>query len=176
MTARSVSLIWLFTILALTVLAGFSWVDLTLTPASGGQKIELTGFVVFPIISALLLLQGSALLAAFFTPSIVGRIISGIQVPIGVWHAVVIVTTIESSLQDAVAAEITKATGVVGVSSQAQLLETALDNNIWYVYLGVLVVNVLALAARSVVGRTTPRKQAASPSREDSEDLWENQS
>jgi hypothetical protein len=176
MTARSVSLMWLFTIFALTVLAGFSWVDLTLTPASGGQKIEVTGFLVFPIISALLLLQGSALLAAFFTPSIVGRIISGIQVPIVVWHALVVFTTIQTSLQDAVAAEITKATGVVGASSQAQLLESALDNNIWYWYLAVLAFNVLALAARSVVGKTTPRKQSPSSNQENSEDLWETQS
>jgi hypothetical protein len=175
MSTRRVSIIWLLTILGLTFLAGFSWVDLRLSPAAGGQLLEVTGFLAFPIVSALLLLQGSALLAAFFTPPLVGRIIAAVQVPIVVWHGVVVLTTIQSSLQDAVAAEITKATGVVGVTSQAQLLEDALDNNIWYVYLAVLVLNLFALVARSLVARPGPKTSSASPIQEDSEDLWETQ-
>jgi hypothetical protein len=175
MSTRRVSIIWLLTILGLTFLAGFSWVDLRLSPAAGGQLLEVTGFLVFPIISALLLLQGSALLAAFFTPPLVGRIIAAVQVPIVVWHGVVVLTTIQSSLQDAVAAEITKATGVVGVTSQAQLLEDALDNNIWYVYLAVLVLNLFALVARSLVAKPGANSSSATPIQEDSEDLWETQ-
>lgn len=175
MTQRNVSLAWLLTILLLTVLAGFSWVDVTLSPASGGQLIQVTGFLVFPIISALLLLQGSALLAAFFTPPLVGRIIAGVQVPIVIWHAVVLLTTIQQGLQDAVAAEITKATGVVGVASQAQLVDTALDNNLWYVYVAVLAFNLVALVARGLVSHTPVKKKAEVPASDDSDDLWENQ-
>ena len=175
MTQRSVSLAWLLTILLLTVLAGFSWVDLTLSPASGGQQIQVTGFLVFPIISALLLLQGSALLAAFFTPPLVGRIISAALVPVVLWHAVVVLSTIQQGLQDAVAAEITKATGVVGIASQAQLVETALDSNLWYVYLGVLVFNIVALVARALVGNVAVKKNVASVVLDESDDLWENQ-
>jgi microsomal dipeptidase-like Zn-dependent dipeptidase len=106
---------------------------------------------------------------------LVGRIIAAVQVPIVVWHGVVVLTTIQSSLQDAVAAEISKATGVVGVTSQAQLLEDALDNNIWYVYLAVLVLNLFALVARSLVARPGPKTSSATPIQEDSEDLWETQ-
>lgn len=175
MTQRKVSLAWLLTILLLTVLAGFSWIDLTLSPASGGQEIQVTGFLVFPIISALLLLQGSALLAAFFTPPLVGRIIAGVLVPIVIWHGVVLLTTIQQGLQDAVAAEITKATGVVGVASQAQLVETALDNNLWYVYAAVLAFNLAALIARALVRSTLPKKKLGALALDDSDDLWENQ-
>jgi len=174
-SARRASAIWLLTIFGLTFLAGFSWVDIRLSPAAGGQLIEVTGFLVFPIISALLLLQGSALLAAFFTPPLVGRIIAIVQVPIVAWHGLVVFTTIQSSLQDAVAAEIAKATGVVGVTSQAQLLEAALDNNIWYVYLAVLVLNLLALVVRSFVAKPRTKASSATPIQEDSEDLWETQ-
>jgi hypothetical protein len=175
MNLRRTSLVWLLTILILTVLAGLSWVDLTLSPASGGQQIQVTGFLVFPIISALLLLQGSALLAAFFTPSLVGRVISAVLVPIVLWHAVVVVSTAQLALQDAVAAEITKATGVVGVASQTQLVELALDNNIWYVYVAVLAMNILALIARAFVSKPQPRGQVSPEVLEDSDDLWENQ-
>lgn len=175
MNAKRVSALWLLTILILTVLAGFSWIDLTLSPASGGQQIQVTGFVVFPIISALLLLQASALLAAFFTPSVVGRLISAVLVPIVTWHAIVVLTTIQPALQDAVAAEITKATGVVGVSSQAQLVELALDNNLWYLYLAVLVLNILALVGRALVNKPKSKTPSTSATLEDSDDLWENQ-
>ena len=175
MSLRKASFAWLLSILILTVLAGFSWVDLTLSPASGGQQIQVTGFLVFPIISALLLLQGSALLAAFFTPALVGRIISAALVPIVLWHAVVVVSTSQMALQNAVAAEITKATGVVGVSSQAQLVELALDNNIWYVYVAVLALNILALIARAFVSKPQPKSQVSAEILEDSDDLWENQ-
>jgi hypothetical protein len=175
MNARRLSLVWLLTILLLTILAGFSWVDLTLSPASGGQLIEVTGFLVFPVISALLLFQGSALLAAFFTPPLVGRVIAAIQLPIVIWHGVVVFTTIQSALQNAVATEITEATGVVGVASQAQLIETALDNNIWYVYLAVLVLNLAALAARSLISKPGTTKKSTSSIQDDSEDLWETQ-
>jgi hypothetical protein len=175
MNLRRASFAWLFTILLLTVLAGFSWVDLVLTPASGGQQIQVTGFLVFPIISALLLFQAAALLAAFFTPSLVGRIITAIQLPIVLWHATVVLTTTQLALQDAVAAEITKATGVVGVSSQAQLVELALDNNLWYVYLAVLALNTFALLARALVSESRPKSTAGSEEPNDSDDLWESQ-
>jgi hypothetical protein len=175
MNTRRLSLVWLLTILLLSILAGFSWVDLTLSPASGGQLIEVTGFLVFPVISALLLFQGSALLAAFFTPPLVGRVIAAIQLPIVIWHGVVVFTTIQSALQNAVATEITEATGVVGVASQAQLIETALDNNIWYVYLAVLVLNLAALAARSLISKPGTTKKSTSAIQDDSEDLWETQ-
>ena len=175
MNPRRASLAWLLTVLLLAVVAGFSWIYLTLSPASGGQQIQVTGFLVFPEISALLLLQASALLAAFFTPSLVGMIISALQVPIALWHAIVVLTTIQQALQDAVAAEITKATGVVGVSSQAQLVDLALDNNFWYVYLFVLAVNILALVARALVNKPKSKSPSTSATLEDSDDLWENQ-
>jgi hypothetical protein len=175
MNSKRASALWLFTILSLTVLSGFSWIDLTLSPASGGQQIQVTGFLVFPVISALLLLQASALLAAFFTPPLVGRLISAVQVPIVIWHAIVVLTTIQQALQDAVAAEITKATGVVGVSSQAQLVEQALDNNLWYVYLAALSVNILALVSRALVNKPSHNSSTTLVSPEDSDELWENQ-
>jgi hypothetical protein len=95
--------------------------------------------------------------------------------PIVIWHGVVVFTTIQSALQNAVATEITEATGVVGVASQAQLIETALDNNIWYVYLAVLVLNLAALAARSLISKPGTTKKSTSSIQDDSEDLWETQ-
>jgi hypothetical protein len=175
MNQRSVSGIWLLTILLLTILAGFSWVDLTLSLASGGQRIEVTGFLVFPVISALLLLQGSALLAAFFTPPLVGKIIGAVQVPIVLWHGFVVLTTIQQSIQDAVAAEITKATGVVGVASQAQLVESAMDNNVWYIYLAALALNALALVVRAMVGKPKEKIDSGASSLNDADDLWDSQ-
>lgn len=175
MTRRLISLAWLASILFLTVLAGLSWVDLLLTPASGGQKIEVTGYLVFPIISALMLLQGASLLAAVFTPALIARVISGVQVPVLVWHAVVVLTTVDTSLQEAVSSEITEATGVVGAVSQAQLVELALQNNIWYVYLAVLVLNIAVLVAATLVKVNPAKAKIVVSDQDDSNEIWESQ-
>ena len=57
MSSKRITIAWLISILLLVVFAGFSWLDLELTPEAGAQKFVISGYQVFPIISALLLLQ-----------------------------------------------------------------------------------------------------------------------
>jgi len=176
MSQRSFSLAWLATLLLLTLLAGFSWVDLALSPAAGGQLIPITGFMSFPIISALLLLQGASLLAAVFTPIKASKVIATLQIPIVAWHAFTVTTTAQLAFDQAVAAEITKATGVVGSTSQANLIELVSNSNFWFVYPAVLVLNLVALVG-FVLAKARPRiakaEQDQSP---DAGELWEGQS
>ena len=168
--------IWFLTVLLLTLVAGFSWVDVLLSPASGGQAIQVTGYTTFPIISALVLLQGASLLAAIFTPAVVAKAIAALQLPIIAWHLFVVITSAEEAAQLAVAGEITKATGVEGVASQAQLVELALDNNLWYIYAGLLAVNLAVLVALVFAKTPTFRAKVESSQVQDPGELWESQS
>lgn len=175
MSSKRVTIAWLVSILLLVVFAGLSWLDLELTPEAGAQKFEISGYQVFPIISALLLLQGAALLSSVLTPVAVGRAISGLLVPIMLAHAIIVVVGLQSNLQNAVAVLISEITGVEGIASQAQFVEFAGDTYLWVGYLLSIAVNLAVLLTKAVskaqLSKTRPNRQATS----DELDLWETQ-
>ncbi|MCX6478298.1 MAG: Trp biosynthesis-associated membrane protein, partial [Micrococcales bacterium] len=112
MSSKRVVFIWLASIILLAIFAGLSWLNLELSPEAGGQEFEITGYQVFPVISALLLLQLAAVLASFLTPITVARSISGLLAPIMLAHALFVAIGLQSNLQNAVEAQITEITGV----------------------------------------------------------------
>ena len=175
MNSKRITVAWLVSILLLVVFAGLSWLDLELTPEAGAQKFEISGYQVFPIISALLLLQGAALLSSVLTPVAVGRAISGLMAPIMLAHAIFVVVGLQSNLQNAVAVQISEITGVAGIASQAQFVEFAGDTYLWVGYLLSIVVNLAVLLtkalSRAQLSRTRPNRQEII----DELDLWETQ-
>ena len=175
MNSKRITVAWLVSILLLVVFAGLSWLDLELTPEAGAQKFEISGYQVFPIISALLLLQGAALLSSVLTPVAVGRAISVLMVPIMLAHAIFVVVGLQSNLQNAVALQISEITGVAGIASQAQFVEFAGDTYLWVGYLLSIVVNLAVLLtkalSRAQLSRTRPNRQEII----DELDLWETQ-
>ena len=175
MNSKRITIAWLVSILLLVVFAGFSWLELELTPEAGAQKFEISGYQVFPIISALLLLQGAALLSSVLTPVAVGRAISGLLVPIMLAHAIFVVVGLQSNLQNAVAVLISEITGVEGIASQAQFVEFAGDTYLWVGYLLSIAVNLAVLLTKAVskaqFSKTRPNRQETS----DELDLWETQ-
>ena len=175
MSSKRITIAWLVSILLLVVFAGLSWLDLELTPEAGAQKFEISGYQVFPIISALLLLQGVALLSSVLTPVAVGRAIAGLMVPIMLAHAIFVVVGLQSNLQNAVAVQISEITGVAGIASQAQFVEFAGDTYLWVGYLLSVAVNLAVLLtkalSRAQLSRTRPNRQEII----DELDLWETQ-
>ena len=175
MNSKRITVAWLVSILLLVVFAGLSWLDLELTPEAGAQKFEISGYQVFPIISALLLLQGAALLSSVLTPVAVGRAISVLMVPIMLAHAIFVVVGLQSNLQNAVAVQISEITGVAGIASQAQFVEFAGDTYLWVGYLLSIVVNLAVLLTKAVskaqLSKTRPNRQEDI----DELDLWETQ-
>lgn len=175
MNSKRITVAWLVSILLLVVFAGLSWLDLELTPEAGAQKFEISGYQVFPIISALLLLQGAALLSSVLTPVAVGRAISVLMVPIMLAHAIFVVVGLQSNLQNAVAVQISEITGVAGIASQAQFVEFAGDTYLWVGYLLSIVVNLAVLLTKAVSkaqwSKTRPNRDEIM----DELDLWETQ-
>lgn len=175
MNSKRVTIAWLASILLLVVFAGLSWLDLELTPEAGAQKFEISGYQVFPIISALLLLQGAALLSSVLIPVAVGRAIAGLMVPIMLAHGFYVVVGLQSNLQNAVAVQIIEITGVAGIASQAEFVEFAGDTYLWVGYLLSVAVNLAVLLtkalSRAQLSRTRPNRQEII----DELDLWETQ-
>ena len=175
MNSKRITVAWLVSILLLVVFAGLSWLDLELTPEAGAQKFEISGYQVFPIISALLLLQGAALLSSVLTPVAVGRAISGLMVPIMLAHAIFVVVGLQSNLQNAVAVQISEITGVAGIASQAQFVEFAGDTYLWVVYLLSIVVNLAVLLTKAVSKAQLSKTRQSREEIIDELDLWETQ-
>lgn len=175
MNSKRITVAWLVSILLLVVFAGLSWLDLELTPEAGAQKFEISGYQVFPIISALLLLQGAALLSSVLTPVAVGRAISVLMVPIMLAHAIFVVVGLQSNLQNAVAVQISEITGVAGIASQAQFVEFAGDTYLWVGYLLSIVVNLAVLLTRAVSKAQLSKTRQSREEIIDELDLWETQ-
>ena len=175
MNQRSFTIAWVATLLMLALVASFSWVDLSLSPVAGGQLIPITGFLSFPIISALLMLQGSSLLAAVFTPMKVSKVIAAVQIPIIAWHVFTVVTTAQPAFDQAVAAEITKATGIVGLTSQSNLVELVSNSNIWFAYPAILALNLLVLLGFVLAKPLPARTKGQQEDSLDAAELWQSQ-
>jgi hypothetical protein len=175
MNSKRITVAWLVSILLLVVFAGLSWLDLELTPEAGAQKFEISGYQVFPIISALLLLQGAALLSSVLTPVAVGRAISVLMVPIMLAHAIFVVVGLQSNLQNAVAVQISEITGVAGSASQAQFVEFAGDTYLWVGYLLSIVVNLAVLLTKAVSKAQMSKTRHNREEIIDELDLWETQ-
>ncbi len=175
MSSKRITIAWLVSILLLVVFAGLSWLDLELTPEAGAQKFEISGYQVFPIISALLLLQGAALLSSILTTVAVGRAIAGLMVPIMLAHGFYVLVGLQLNLQNAVAVQISEITGVEGIASQAQFVEFAGDTYLWVVYLLSVAVNLAVLLTKAIsraqLSRTRPNRQEII----DELDMWETQ-
>ena len=175
MNSKRITVAWLVSILLLVVFAGLSWLDLELTPEAGAQKFEISGYQVFPIISALLLLQGAALLSSVLTPVAVGRAISVLMVPIMLAHAIFVVVGLQSNLQNAVAVQISEITGVAGIASQAQFVEFSGDTYLWVGYLLSIVVNLAVLLTKAVSKAQMSKSRHNREEIIDELDLWETQ-
>jgi hypothetical protein len=175
MSSKRVTIAWLTSILLLVVFAGLSWLELELTPEAGAQTFAISGYQVFPIISALLLLQGTALLSSVLTPVAVGKAIAGLMAPIMLAHGFYVVVGLQLNLQNAVAVQISEITGVAGIASQAEFVEFAGDTYLWIGYLLSIVVNLAVLLTKAVSkaqwSKTRPNRDEIT----DELDLWETQ-
>jgi hypothetical protein len=175
LNSRRSTIAWIASIALLAIFAGLSWLNLELSPEAGAQKFEIFGFQVFPIISALLLLQVAALLASLLTPKMVSRVISGLLSPIMLAHGLFVVVGLQSSLQSAIEAQITEITGVAGFASQAEFVAFAGDTYLWVGYLLAVSLNLAILLSKSLSKAAHSEARPTKEALVDEQDLWETQ-
>jgi hypothetical protein len=155
--------------------AGMSWINLELSPEAGAQKYEISGYQVFPIISALMLLQVASLLATLLTPELVARAISGLLAPIMLAHALFVFFGLQPNTQNAIRVQITEMTGVSGFASQAEFVEFAGETFLWVGYLLAITLNFAVLIAKAVLKSVSSNAKASKEELVSEPDLWETQ-
>ena len=175
MNQRNLTFAWLASILLLAVFAGLRWLEVVLTPDAGGQIIEVTGYLAFPIISALILLQAASLLTSFFTPIVVGRWIAGLVAPVMLVHAFLIVIGLEDAIQASLAAGISDGTGVAGSSGQLQFVASSETTFMWVGYLVAIALNLVVLTGKALLNVGPAKPTPSNESSDDAGDLWESQ-
>jgi hypothetical protein len=173
--SRKISIAWLATIALLLISAGISWLNLQLSPEAGEQEFAISGYQVFPIISALMLLQVAALLATLLTPKTVARAISGILAPIMLVHGFFVLFNLQASLQNAIEVQITEITGVSGFASQAEFVEFAGETYMWVGYLVAVTLNSVVLLTKAFSKSGFPKAKASQEELASEPDLWETQ-
>ena len=175
MSSKRVTILWLVTVVLLSVFAGLSWLNLELSPEAGAQKFEISGYQVFPIISALLLLQVAALLASILTPVLVGRSVSGLLVPVMLAHGFLVAVGLQTNLQTAVSAQIIEITGVAGLASQAEFVSFSGNTYLWAGYLVAIALNIAVLLTKALSKSGTTKVKETKETFADELDLWETQ-
>ncbi len=171
---KTLSGLWLLSLLAISVFAGTSWIDALLAPDAGGQQIQVNGFLVFPVAAALLLLQAAALLASYFAPNIIGRIVAGTLAVVMLFHLLSAGIGLNGATELALSGQIYQATGILGLAGQNQLLESRATSLMWVGYLLCIAINIVLLTARATLGQ----KRGVIPisaAQDETADLWESQ-
>lgn len=175
MSSRKTTIAWLVSIGLLAVFAGMSWLNLELSPEAGAQEFEISGYQVFPIISALMLLQVASLLATLLTPELVARSISGLLAPIMLAHGLFVLFGLQVSLQNAIEVQITEITGVAGFASQAEFVEFVGETYLWVGYLLAVTFNFSVLLTKAFSKSGSSRAKAFKEELVSEPDLWETQ-
>jgi len=167
---------WVASVFLIAIAAGSSFAVVTLSKEAGAQVIELTGYLVFPIANALILLQTAAMLVSFFTPVKLTRILSALLVPVMTWHLVLVVASTELAISRALLVAVADVTGVSGLEAQLGLIESSVESGVVLWYLLALVLNITVLLGKAVLNLPSPKPKERKPDKPDASDLWDSQS
>ena len=157
------------------MIAGASWLDVLLSPEAGGQTIQVTGTLVFPVIAALLLLQAAGLLTSYFAPSLVGRLIAGSLSLVMIFHFGSVVVGFIEAIEKAISSQVFEATGVLGQVGQDQFVAASTDTYMWAGYLVCLFLNIGVLIARGLLQEKRGEVKRDGMGQDSPSDLWESQ-
>jgi len=166
---------WLASLLLLVVTAGNSFATISLTKQAGGQVFELSGYQVFPVANALILMQAAALLVGFLIPAAINRVISGVLAIVMIWHLVLVFTSLDAAIAKALSYEVAAVTGVSGLEGQLGLIESANETGMAIIYPVAIVLNISVLLARAIFKVSAGKKKPQTDQDIDSADLWDAQ-
>jgi hypothetical protein len=131
--------------------------------------------MAFPVASALILLQGSAILASFFTPVQIGKALAGGVAIVMVWHFISVSVTLGPSIGSSIEKNIEALTGVAGAIAQQDLVASANESVLWAAYLFAVLINTLILAIKALMHlQESPPKVQPEPAQVEV-DLWDAQ-
>jgi hypothetical protein len=90
-------------------------------------------------------------------------------------HAVLLMMSLDESLQSSLAGSLTEITGVAGTTSQMQFVASSNSTFLWVGYLVAIGVNVAVLVAKASLNVGPAKQPTKAEVIDDSGDLWESQ-
>ena len=176
MTKTQALAVWLFSLLVLAVTAGQSWQSFQVSADAGASTIEINGFIAFPVIGTLIVLQLVLLLVSLLVRPIVTRITVAAVTCLMVWNFLEVLSGSSQRTRQSFAGIFADQTGVITSTADSEFLVSSSGGGLPLLYLASVGLNVLILVYISVVPirphvRTKQNMEPAPP-----EDLWSKQS
>jgi hypothetical protein len=167
--------IWAASLISTLIVAATNWQSVLLTEEVGGAEIAVSGFDTLPILSALLLLQGSAIFVGILTRQMVGRVLAGVMAAVMLWQLVSFFLEVTTALGVATERKITELTGIAGLASQQEIVLQAEQGLGYSLYPIAVIFNFLILVFIASKEFETPNRTPRSEAPIDSLDLWDEQ-
>lgn len=174
MTRTKVLLSWLFSTGLVAITAAQGWQSFEVSESAGGGVIQITGFLVYPVIGTLMSLQVVIILVSLLVKPIVTRILAAATLPLMIWSLFEVVLTSGNQVRETLVSVLAAQTGVVQDLSTSEFLASSSVSVFTTLYLISAALNALVLAFLALIPVKHEKPKAAKSMREP-EDLWSSQ-
>jgi TRAP-type C4-dicarboxylate transport system permease small subunit len=174
-TKNQATLAWIASLALLAIAAGMNWQSFEVSMSAGGGLIEISGFLAFPIIGTLVLLQVLTLLIGLLVKPLVTRVLAGVMLPLMVWNFSDVLLNSTTRVQETLVGVLAKQTGVIEQIGDSEFLASSSIGISSSLFLVALAVNCLLLAFFLLRPAIRNRAKARKGGQQQPEDLWSSQ-
>ena len=174
MTRTQSLLGWLLSIGLVSLTAGQSWQSFEVSESAGGEVIQITGFLAFPVIGTLVSLQVVILLVSLLVKPIVTRILAAATLPLMLWIFLEVALTSELQVRETLVSVLAAQTGVVQDLSTSEFLVSSSVSVFTTLFIISAALNALVLAFLALIPIKHQMPKAAK-SNQEPEYLWSSQ-
>ena len=175
MTKTQATLAWIASLALLAITAGMNWQSFEVTMSAGGGLIEISGFLAFPVIGTLVLLQVVTLLIGFLVKPLVTRVLAGVILPLMVWIFFDVLLNSTTRVQETLVGVLAEQTGVIEQVGDSEFLASSSTGVASSLFLVALSLNSLLLAVVLLRPAKRNRTKARKGGQQQPVDLWSSQ-
>ena len=175
MTKIQASLSWLASLAVLAITAGQSWQSFEVSASAGGDQIDVSGFLAFPVIGTLISLQVVIVLVSLLVSPLVTRFLAVAVLPLTVWNFTDVLVNSSDRIQSAVTGILAERTGVLEEVATSEFLVSSSGGTFSGLFLVSLGLNTLLLAFFAILGLKNAATKSIRPDGQLQEDLWSSQ-
>jgi hypothetical protein len=172
LTRAQALLIWLVSTSLVCLTAAQSWQSFEVSESAGGEQIQVTGFLAFPVIGTLISLQVVMILVSLLVNPIVTRILAAAALPLIIWSYFEVLLTADIQVRETLISVLADQTGVVQELSTSEFLVSSSVGVFTTLFLISTALNAIVLAFLAMVPIKLQKPKAAKSKREQPEDLW----
>ena len=176
MTRPRAFALWFVTVLLLAVASSQNWGLLEVSEDAGGGVLQVNGFLAFPVLGALIVLQVLASLCGLLVAPKVARYLSVGLIPIMVWNVFDVLQNSATQTQLSLLKLLASKTGVLEAQSSSGLVVSSSTSSGSGFYLLAVALNLLVLVLISFMPMRSIHSRKLKSKTDVPEDLWSKQS